>query len=381
MSGPLGDDRDAKSKMTYFLQKFTGKNMEKGDCVFKLQRLESGEYQATLKVNCLDDAPEYEGDAMPEKKQAEQSAAEQLLNAFPEEIEKLKEDPNAFKQTAAEKRKAEAQGGPPAKAAKYEQTLKAYAGKSQLYELLAKYCKKSLSKEEIVFSTEPADEGKVRMFKSTVELPCVSDKFEGQTWTGNVEKSIKNAEHSAAEAALTALKEDPEILAVWDQHLAPKANLASMYQGTTDPYMQGKGMMFAMMMGKGGKGKPTMEDMQKMMEEGAVPDSFAEMMSLYGKGKKGKGKDFDKTREPVVEEPVAGVIHKVKRGHGFITPQETIEHERAKPGGKIYFAAPDVAGAESDAKEFPEWVKEGALVTFTVYADGKGLGAENMMEA
>jgi len=79
------------------------------------------------------------------------------------------------------------------------------------------------------------------------------------------------------------------------------------------------------------------------------------------------GPDLPRTR--VTETPVTGEVASMNKVFGWIKLSEPVEHELAKKhGGKIYLHKNDIsAGTE---------VTKGSTVTFHIYADSSGLGAE-----
>jgi len=92
-----------------------------------------------------------------------------------------------------------------------------------------------------------------------------------------------------------------------------------------------------------------------------------------GKGKgKGKGKEprehkpEPKTR--VSDDEYVGKIKVFKKHHGWIEPNDPIEHEAYR--GKVYFSISDC--------EPKELIATGAEVSFVLYTDSQGLGAESI---
>jgi len=77
------------------------------------------------------------------------------------------------------------------------------------------------------------------------------------------------------------------------------------------------------------------------------------------------GPDLPRTR--VTDALVTGEVLHMGKAFGWIKPTDTVEHELAgKHGGKIYLHKNDVTGE----------VTKGSTVTFHIYADESGLGAE-----
>jgi len=97
-----------------------------------------------------------------------------------------------------------------------------------------------------------------------------------------------------------------------------------------------------------------------------------------GDGSKGKGKGgkahqkLPKTR--VSSEKFTGTVKAWKGKYGWITPSETIEHEKAsKNKGDLYVSIDDLDG---EIKE----LTTGALVEFHIFEDSSGLGAEEVVQ-
>merc|ERR1740121_364207 len=105
---------------------------------------------------------------------------------------------------------------------------------------------------------------------------------------------------------------------------------------------------------------------------------------MKGKGK-GKGKMMmmgcggtkptpDLKRERITTAPITGEVTKwVKDKFGWIKPHAPIDHPNAKKNkGKIFVSVKDLADPSA-------LLKEGAYVSFQVYSDESGLGAEEVV--
>mmetsp|Transcript_70194 Transcript_70194/g.159346 ORF Transcript_70194/g.159346 Transcript_70194/m.159346 type:complete len:122 (-) Transcript_70194:187-552(-) len=80
----------------------------------------------------------------------------------------------------------------------------------------------------------------------------------------------------------------------------------------------------------------------------------------------------DLPRERVTVMPVSGEVVEWKGKFGWLSSSETIEHEKAgKSGGKIFIHEKDIIAGEN--------LKKGQPVEFHVYADARGLGAEEVI--
>lgn len=88
-----------------------------------------------------------------------------------------------------------------------------------------------------------------------------------------------------------------------------------------------------------------------------------------GHGKGGHGSFGDKERTVVAHIPRLGTITKWRGNYGWIEADKAVDHpQAARNHGRIFLHIKDFEG---------EAVKEGIRVTFSVYADGSGLGAMN----
>uniref|UniRef100_A0A6U9ID88 Uncharacterized protein n=1 Tax=Zooxanthella nutricula TaxID=1333877 RepID=A0A6U9ID88_9DINO len=87
----------------------------------------------------------------------------------------------------------------------------------------------------------------------------------------------------------------------------------------------------------------------------------------WGGGMRPSGPDLPRQR--VSEAPVCGAVVSWKGQYGWVKPDQPIEHASAgKNNGLLYVSVKDLSGITELA--------EGAAVAFQVYADARGLGAE-----
>eukprot|EP00929_Paragymnodinium_shiwhaense_P025125 TRINITY_DN1526_c0_g1_i1.p1 TRINITY_DN1526_c0_g1~~TRINITY_DN1526_c0_g1_i1.p1 ORF type:complete len:398 (-),score=126.60 TRINITY_DN1526_c0_g1_i1:112-1209(-) len=358
------EDRDSKTRLNGFLQKFTNRMITKSDVAYKSGKLEgTTEYQATVTLHCLDDSPEFAGELASTKKEAEQLAASQALSAYSEELEKLAVDPKAFKGQGVKRKRTDDFMPPPSvqKIAKVHAAATVSSWKGLLFEMAAAVLKKGVTKEDLVFSTDGAEKeaGKpVKEYTTTLTTPCMPGTWGAETWVGEPCKSIKEAEHSAAEKAFKAMQDDPEVA----PHVGKIVMKASVMEA-----------------GAGGGGDDSEGGAEDWSDWSQVVQWFQQMKgSMKGKGKgAGKPKEkYDEARTPVETAVTTGKIDVLKYGFGFIKPDSPIEHEHAsKRNGLIWFSNKDLVGGGTPR---PDWLKRGADVTFKVYADGAGLGAEDV---
>eukprot|EP00746_Dinoflagellata_sp_MGD_P161911 gnl/MRDRNA2_/MRDRNA2_89241_c0_seq1.p1 gnl/MRDRNA2_/MRDRNA2_89241_c0~~gnl/MRDRNA2_/MRDRNA2_89241_c0_seq1.p1 ORF type:complete len:383 (+),score=99.10 gnl/MRDRNA2_/MRDRNA2_89241_c0_seq1:120-1268(+) len=95
-----------------------------------------------------------------------------------------------------------------------------------------------------------------------------------------------------------------------------------------------------------------------------------------GKGAKGtkgaKGAKVQKPRKRVTNERITGEVLEWKGKFGWVSAHESIDHpEAAKHDGKIYVSMKDIKGGKKE-------LSVGETVEFFCYADGNGLGAEQI---
>merc|ERR1712066_140116 len=90
-----------------------------------------------------------------------------------------------------------------------------------------------------------------------------------------------------------------------------------------------------------------------------------------GKGKKGGGGGHNLPKGRISEAPFAGTVTAWKGKYGWIECVEPIEHPKAKNhGGGLFFSQDDIKGADT--------IQVGAGVTFHIYEDDSGLGADEV---
>mmetsp|Transcript_81820 Transcript_81820/g.128864 ORF Transcript_81820/g.128864 Transcript_81820/m.128864 type:complete len:216 (+) Transcript_81820:69-716(+) len=101
------------------------------------------------------------------------------------------------------------------------------------------------------------------------------------------------------------------------------------------------------------------------------------MAAAFGKGKggwkikgQGRGGGPNQKREVITSEPIRGTVSEWKGHFGWIELASEVEHPSAKKhGGKVYIHKQDVV---SDDKQ----LTPGSAVSFILYADATGLGAQ-----
>eukprot|EP00931_Biecheleriopsis_adriatica_P010700 TRINITY_DN111774_c0_g1_i1.p1 TRINITY_DN111774_c0_g1~~TRINITY_DN111774_c0_g1_i1.p1 ORF type:complete len:333 (-),score=98.47 TRINITY_DN111774_c0_g1_i1:60-1016(-) len=258
------------------------------------------------------DGQEYAGHLSPDQKAAEKSAAQQALAANAHLVQALND------QSAGVKRAAPVQQ-PPAK--KFKVAPGEVCPKSELNGLVMKVARKMLSKGDTIYTTNLIGV----QHQATVQITVLPDDWNQRAWAGHLCATKQEAEQSAAEQALQDLKADAAIMAEAEK---PSNNPKKKNGGKSGGYF----------------GK------------------FMEMMEQW----------YEETtrREAVGTSPVMGTVLEWKGIMGWIKPDVKPNHEAAeKRQGKVYIAQSDIAeGVES--------LTEGQRVKFKLYADSRGLGAE-----
>mmetsp|Transcript_22296 Transcript_22296/g.56789 ORF Transcript_22296/g.56789 Transcript_22296/m.56789 type:complete len:369 (-) Transcript_22296:163-1269(-) len=361
-------DKDAKTGLNQFCQRYCSRPVTKTDIVYTTTKFGTNQFQAIVKLNCFE-GQEYAGELAANTKAAEKSAAQQALQAYANVIASLPASGTAPKKTSAPlgpgvlagrgAGQFGAPGGPsgpgaagavsgaptPADKAKAaapgsKENNPALTDKVILNATCMKIAKRALQKGETIYETVQLGIGQTPAgFTSTVQLKCLPGDWANKVFTGQIYANKHGAEQSAATAALAAIMADEELSAMANaQPSASKSN--------------------------GGR------------------------TGRKGKGWKGEGKDGenvggwtfipsgpDLPREPLPdgqsESKVSGEVLQWKGSHGWVKTNEPVEHEMAlRRGGKVYVAKQDLVGAEA--------LEEGDKVTFKLYVDASGLGAEEV---
>eukprot|EP00931_Biecheleriopsis_adriatica_P036738 TRINITY_DN2112_c0_g3_i1.p1 TRINITY_DN2112_c0_g3~~TRINITY_DN2112_c0_g3_i1.p1 ORF type:complete len:344 (+),score=82.24 TRINITY_DN2112_c0_g3_i1:27-1034(+) len=324
---------DSKSELNQFLQKYLKRPVQKTDIVYIVSKFGPTQFQAIVRIPGLGGA-EYAGQVCHDQKAAEKAAAEQALAANAVLIEETN-NPSGERQSKRAKLEEEGFENP------------AITPKTHLNSLVMKIAKRFLQKGETVYQTNKVD----GQYQSTVTLSALPGEWAERSWAGHLQSTKQKAEQSAAEEALNDIKADPELSA---EAAKPKGG------------GKGKG-------GDGGKGKG--KGKFGGMKGGM---NMAMMMSAWGpwgpmgpmaKGGKGGG---SWNRERITDVPAVGSVTEWKGNFGWATAAIPISHPAAQlKGGKIYIHQRDLpAGVES--------LFEGQSISFHVYADANGCGAEEV---
>eukprot|EP00933_Yihiella_yeosuensis_P017411 TRINITY_DN1454_c1_g1_i1.p1 TRINITY_DN1454_c1_g1~~TRINITY_DN1454_c1_g1_i1.p1 ORF type:complete len:330 (-),score=107.72 TRINITY_DN1454_c1_g1_i1:85-1074(-) len=321
---PAAESSDAKTELNHFCQRFCQRPVTKQDIVYSTNKF-GNQYQAIVKLNCIQ-GQEYAGHLCLSQKDAEKSAADQAAKVYASQLATL--PPPASKDPAKKKAKVPLTAAELAeKKAKQldEGDNPAITPKTKLNTLIMKIAKRYLQKGETVYECTKYAGG----YQATVKFTALPGEWGTRVWAGHVLPTKQKAEQSAAEIALAQIAEDKEL-----QEEAAKPKGAGKGKG------KGKGKGWDFMMGPWGWG--------------------------YMWGGKPGGPNLPRTK---VQDEVAGEVIEWKGKFGWVKPDVDVDHPAAKRrDGKIYVSQKDVSGD----------MAAGARVTFSIYEDESGLGAQDV---
>lgn len=240
--------KDAITAVNQFCQRFSGKVLGKEDIVYTCVKLQEG-HQCTLKLDCLDEHPEFAGEVCSNAKDAKLSAAQQVLQMYAHEIATMPAATSKNKK----KRPATSQGGPAAQVARIggaaegvnEPLPPNQSNKGDLNTTYSKIIRRPTVKNEVIFNTTNVVGG----FQSQVQLPGLPPPWNNELWAGEVHAKKADAEQSVAGVALATIRGDASLMAAFNR--PPKPN-QWLLNGGMDRMRAGKGKG----KGKDGKGGP-----------------------------------------------------------------------------------------------------------------------------
>lgn len=306
--------------------------------------------------------------------------------------------------------------------------------KTKLNQFCQKYCKRPVTKEDIVYVVNRFG----NQYQSIVKLNC----FAGQEYAGHLSMSSKEAEKSAAYQALLAYgptvealnqkeegpktrrKQTPEEVAAKKERQAegvaeadnpavtPKTKLNSLCMKIAKRYLQKGETSYDTMNVTGG--------FQAIVKLGALPGDWAdrcwagevcstkqkaeqsaaevalsqiladpelaaeaakpkERVAKGGRGQDGYGNwvwqpscGAELERERVTDGPTEGEVVDWKGAYGWVTASAPIDHEAAAlRGGRVYVHKTDLLGDV-------EALVPGTKVKFSLYVDASGLGGDDV---
>jgi len=358
------DDMDPKTALNHFCQRYSRRPVTKNDIVYTLNKF-GQQYQAIVTLNCVN-GEQYAGESRSHPKDAEKAAAHQAVLAHRETLASL---PPALSKDPLRKKKArptaaeQGTSGPKdgEKSGSETDANPALTPKVKLNTLCMKITHNYLKKGETVYECKQVIGG----FQATVKLRCLPGEWSSNVWAGEVCRRKAAAEQSAANIALEQISSDASLMEIANQ-----------------PPDKGKG--------RGLKGKLGSGKGWKAMSLYGMP---FQGMGYPGKGRGGReswswgwndvgwgmppwsGPDLP--RERITTEAVTGEVIEWKDKYGWIRPHEPPNHPAAqKRNGKLYLSRCD--SVQSGTGDGPIALAPGTLVSFHIYVDLSGLGAEEV---
>jgi len=195
-------NRDPKTAVNQFCQRFCNRPVNKEDVVFTVSKYPTG-YQATVKLNCIE-GQEFAGEVATTQKEAEALASQQILDFYAEQIDNMRKPPKKKKKRAASH--SMLPGTRPLPGPELDASISA---KGNLNAHVGKILRRVLEKDEIVYETQQVVGG----YQSTVRMPGLPDDWGLQIWAGEVCVKKQDAEQSVAAQALDAIRGDEGLMA------------------------------------------------------------------------------------------------------------------------------------------------------------------------
>lgn len=236
-SEQIGGNGDAKTSLNQFCQKYCKKAIQKSDVVYTTTKVGAG-YQCTVKLNCIGEL-EFAGEIACDAKTAEKSAAQMALDHHADVIANM---PGSAKK---QKRSSGTIG------LNFDR-MDGSSPKAELNVTISKILRQVISKTDIAYEVSQV-EG--QGFQATVQMPSLPGHYATQVWAGEVAGTKLEAEQSAAQQAVSAIRIDPTLMAIASQPTSAQQK------------RNAKGNPFCIFTGKGrGKHKgKTMQDVVNAM--------------------------------------------------------------------------------------------------------------------
>jgi len=228
-----------------------------------------------------------------------------------------------------------------------------------------------MQKGEVLYETHQTPIG----FQSTVRLPCLPGEWSELAWAGEVASQQKQAEQNAAKEALEAVNSNLESI----RALLPQPQTKPPSGKSGGWMMDGKGWGC---MGPKGKSKGWGYWGKGMMGMGMGMSGWGggcggcggpemDQAMFGGKGGKAGTSAANLPRTRITEVAITGEIVEWKGKYGWLQPHTQLDHPMArKRAGRIFMSQKDVTGSVE--------LELGTMVTFHVYEDPTGLGAEDV---
>mmetsp|Transcript_37402 Transcript_37402/g.66459 ORF Transcript_37402/g.66459 Transcript_37402/m.66459 type:complete len:344 (+) Transcript_37402:60-1091(+) len=192
------DGLDPKTKVVIFCQWSAGRPMQKGDLVYSTSR-ESGLFRATVKLNCFN-GEEFSGASLPDRRQAENSAADAVLLAYRKQRAKasapasVREDPN---KPMAKRRRVQSDA--------HEVEAVEPGINTRLHEICVQLLGREPQAGDIMYEVAVTNEG----LTAALRIPCLPAPLNNELWTSGSCTSRRDARMQAAAKAVKTILADP----------------------------------------------------------------------------------------------------------------------------------------------------------------------------
>jgi len=389
---------DAKSLLNQICQRFVQRPISKDDIVYSVAKFAGQpgggiQFQATVKLSCLQ-GQEFAGELATDAKTAEKHAAAQANAAIQPLLANLPPPKAGSKRKSSSGADLALMMSSPTGAAGSGGAVPDNTAKCKLNAICGKLAKRVLQKGDTVYETQKTIGG----YQSTVRLGCLPGEWANKVWAGEVCNNKQKSEQAAAQQALQAIMNDPEMSELATREHAPKKPKAAAREvpppvrdrpGLGPPAGKGKkGKSYGGWNG-GWKGKGKGSDwygddyswggddmwdvfgqMSAMMEQFFGGDDSG--YGGYGGYGGYRSKPRDLPRERITKElPVTGEVLEWKGNMGWVKPHADIDHEMAKKHSqRVFVSKKDLQGCTELA--------QGQQVQFHVYTDSSGIGGEEV---
>jgi len=380
-----GNEGNHKNTLNGILQRITALSMGKDDIAYETVKHED-EYQCTVTMMCLDNK-QVSGEMSADSKASEQNAALQAIEALQGEFKGLGHSVELSERSfdiPESVQLAAVQAGLCPTKEEATDAMTDFNIKAMLSAVVKKVLDRNAEKGEIVYDFEQASLAD-RLYVAKMKIPNLPNKLGQTTWSSKPSPFKRDAQLDAILQAMDAILSDEiaanidlegAVRSASDKKKSDKRRTKDSKQlASSGPLgIGGKG-------GSKGKGKKgdsgwewdMMNMMMTMMYKG-MEKGFKGKDMGFGKGKgKGKDKGKGKTKGPrtrIEEELATGDVVEWKGKFGWIQPHMPVPHADAeKNGGRLFVSGMDAPDGSLD---------EGQTVTFNIYSDGNGLGAENV---
>mmetsp|Transcript_30311 Transcript_30311/g.96906 ORF Transcript_30311/g.96906 Transcript_30311/m.96906 type:complete len:372 (-) Transcript_30311:65-1180(-) len=185
-----GASADVKTQVVIFCQWSCGRPMRKKDVVYTVARC-GEQYQAKVQLNCFT-GEAFTGEPRPDRRQAEQAAAELVLRSF--EKERRLMAPAAPKKQRVQAEAASSGADP--------------SVKGRLHAACTRILGRAPQAGDIVYEVVPTNGGPT----ATLRLPCLPGQLGAQVWASQACSSRHDARLQVADMALEAILREPALL-------------------------------------------------------------------------------------------------------------------------------------------------------------------------